>query len=708
MLHGKCNVALARHGKPGHRPVGCIQNANLSVRVPTDKPRIKRNVFLSATAAPPAPTQQPIGHTQLQHGLGSVGDVAPTHLPWLLRLAHTKARHYGGDSTQALQESARGLQAWRAALDRGLLPDDMALQQIVASGEEAFTAGRSAEELKWPEEPLNTMMVRLFSKLGAARFARKYPAVKDALLKSVLEATVKYHRAVAGEKDEEEEAGEVDSNGNRGKTAAQLAREEAERRAARGGGGHMSAAMQATMDAVAAKRMEAERRAARAAQDAALPANKRIAVEIARDLYAQWTAPLAALSRAGAAFEGLEALLGGGEFSLGGNIWKRAGWGQLDELRRKLEDLKELRDLVRSLGRGGGWGPLRRAPVQHLDMSGRPGLMRTVLEAQETRGLCRSGDISRLLPAEAALIARGRTVRAAKLLFYARLAEKGLQTYERDGWGEFPTRVVPDRREVRPTADRGPILLCVDTSGSMRGAREAIAKALALECMRAAREQERACYVFAFSGPAEVRELELNNDMKSVNNLLDFLEKVFNGGSDFNEPVKRCLDRLTDAKWANSDILLVSDGELRQPAPEVMRKLAGAKDKLSLRVHGLVVGSPDKKRADPAVLRGLCTAVLPNGKVEVLVSEFSSWSSVKADSELGAIDFDDAEGNARRRLAGLAHEKARQEETRRRRREQRGGGGGGSASDPTRRMPTDGSGRKAAAAATAAAGGKKH
>lgn len=35
------------------------------------------------------------------------------------------------------------------------------------------------------------------------------------------------------------------------------------------------------------------------------------------------------------------------------------GWSQLDDLRRKLEDLRELRDLVRSLGRGGGWGPLR-------------------------------------------------------------------------------------------------------------------------------------------------------------------------------------------------------------------------------------------------------------------------------------------------------------------------------------------------------------
>ena len=44
---------------------------------------------------------------------------------------------------------------------------------------------------------------------------------------------------------------------------------------------------------------------------------------------------------------------------------------------------------------------------------------------------------------------------------------------------------------------------------------------------------------------------------------------------------------------------------------------AGAKDKLGLRMHGLIVGSPDKKRADPAVLRALCSHVLPSGKQEV-------------------------------------------------------------------------------------------
>jgi hypothetical protein len=44
-------------------------------------------------------------------------------------------------------------------------------------------------------------------------------------------------------------------------------------------------------------------------------------------------------------------------------------------------------------------------------------------------------------------------------------------------------------------------------------------------------------------------------------------------GSDFNEPVRRCLDRLTDAKWANSDILLVS-GERAEGAPRLTGRCA--------------------------------------------------------------------------------------------------------------------------------------
>ena len=83
--------------------------------------------------------------------------------------------------------------------------------------------------------------------------------------------------------------------------------------------------------------------------------------------------------------------------------------------------------------------------------------------------------------------------------------------------------------------------------------------------------------------------------------------------------------------WSQLDtsFLHPADGELRQPGPEIMQKLSGAKEKLGLRVHGLIVGSPEKKRADPAVLRALCTNYLPNGKVEQCMSEFEGWASVQ-------------------------------------------------------------------------------
>ncbi|GAB4823718.1 hypothetical protein N2152v2_010764 [Parachlorella kessleri] len=701
------NAQAGPHALPAlHSLSRAFRRAPLK-RASAIKPRC-RLAHPSCSAVAEAPTKRAgiEGHSALLRGLGDVGDVAPVHLPWLLRLSHVKSKVAGGDSNTALQESARGLLLWKAALERGLVLDDATIQQLTMERDSPF-AGQQVEDLRWPDEPLRSVLVRRLSRLGVARFAQRYPALCETLLRSILELTVKYYKTIIGEVEVEER--EKDAYGNVFLTARELQQQDEQRRAAKGlpvtqaRNPNMAPQEQQQQQAAAAAAQgsvgngangaqpaesEAEEEEEEEEERAAWSLERRTAEELAGELVAQWEKPISTLSRAGRAFEGLETLLGGGRggsFDLGGNLWNRKGWADMDTMRQKLEDLKELRDLVRSLGRGGGWGPLRRAPIQYLDTKGRPGLLRTILEAQETRGLTRSDDISRLLPSEAATLARGRKIRQAKLLFYAKLAEKALQSYERDGWGEFPTQIIPERREIRPTADRGPILLCVDTSGSMRGARETVAKALALECMRAAKAQERGCYVFAFAGPQEVRELELNMDLKSVNNLLDFLEKTFNGGSDFNAPVKRCLDRLTDAKWANSDILLVSDGELRQPSPDIMRKLSGAKDKLSLRVHGLIVGSPEKKKADPAVLRALCSQMLPNGKNETLVHEFESWASVQREASL-QFDWDDALGNKQRREAGLRLEKMRQAEMKRRRLEQRGVGGA-AANKKVTRMP---------------------
>ena len=51
-------------------------------------------------------------------------------------------------------------------------------------------------------------------------------------------------------------------------------------------------------------------------------------------------------------------------YDLSHAMWKADGWKEMKELRKKLENLKELRDLVRALGRASGKGPKRRAPEE--------------------------------------------------------------------------------------------------------------------------------------------------------------------------------------------------------------------------------------------------------------------------------------------------------------------------------------------------------
>jgi uncharacterized protein with von Willebrand factor type A (vWA) domain len=391
---------------------------------------------------------------------------------------------------------------------------------------------------------------------------------------------------------------------------------------------------------------------------------------------------------------------GEGGFDLSKGVWTRAagGWRELDELRRKLEGLRELRDLVRSLGRAGGKGPLRRAPEQ---VEGSPqkdpdGVVRSPLQPEEVRGLARSGELSRMLPSEMALLAHGwprkrqvggfvvaeeeeedeeggarapvaddaawirareakqrardhqrkqRTpsaldtqsssttssgteteqeeeyflpgAHAARMLHRVRRAERALLSYERLGWLDGVPARPTGRFEVRPAAELGPIILCLDTSGSMRGAREVVAKALALECLRGAHRQRRRCYLYAFSGPEQVQELELGVDADSLARLLDFLAGSFNGGTDVDAPLQRSLERLERDEWQQADVLMVTDGEVAPPSDDLLAALSRAKAELGLEVHGLVVSSQKSE-----AMERLCTRV----------HTFKSWSAVGAES----------------------------------------------------------------------------
>lgn len=275
-----------------------------------------------------------------------------------------------------------------------------------------------------------------------------------------------------------------------------------------------------------------------------------------------------------------------------------SGWQEVVRIRRLLERLPELARIIGGLGRAQATEDLDPASRRNVPLVEQARALRehhrTVRVPElpgETRGIRRSERVARMLPAEAMLLGHPRL----RLVWHARRAERTLLTYEDD---DRMQEVVHDVAEVwrpsrQPQPDRrlamGPIIVCVDTSGSMAGGAEAVAKASVLEAMRTAHAQGRACHVFAFSGPEEILELRLGVDMQGVEDLVGFLGQTFRGGTDICGPLARSLDLLQQEELKLADLLIASDGEFGATRDEAAR-LERCKMELGLRVQGILIG----------------------------------------------------------------------------------------------------------------------
>ena len=178
-------------------------------------------------------------------------------------------------------------------------------------------------------------------------------------------------------------------------------------------------------------------------------------------------------------------------------------------------------------------------------------------------------------------------------LWRARFAEAQLLTYD-DRARETSRRPLPlpEQRPHRQTpthAGRGPLIICLDTSGSMRGAPESVAKACVLQALRSAHAGQRPCRLLAFGGPSELLERDLARDADGLAHLLDLMGQSFDGGTDVQTPIERAIALVQTAGWQDADLLIVSDGEFGV-TPATLQHLREAKERLALRAHGVLIG----------------------------------------------------------------------------------------------------------------------
>jgi uncharacterized protein with von Willebrand factor type A (vWA) domain len=335
-----------------------------------------------------------------------------------------------------------------------------------------------------------------------------------------------------------------------------------------------------------------------------------VAIErVVRSFDAEWVERGEALHEVMRLVESLDGVAHFARWSELQGLLRAESWQRILEARELIERMPRLAELIRRLGRV---RPREEDHVEFDEAAGGGGPDTWVRQLRETElpgtpveveGVRRSGDPARMLPIEALWRSnRLAPTRARRLrrLFAARLAEQALLGWQhRDRWSE-PTWVpAPGARRVpravrRPVLEAGPIVVCVDTSSSMAGGPERVAKAIVVQALRTAAAERRPCYVYAFSGARQVAECELSSDLDGLRRLADFVAASFHGGTDVVEPIERALARVRGEGWRQADLLIASDGEFG-PTAATVEAVEAARRELGLRVQGVLIGDRETR-----------------------------------------------------------------------------------------------------------------
>lgn len=322
---------------------------------------------------------------------------------------------------------------------------------------------------------------------------------------------------------------------------------------------------------------------------------------------ATWAEQVEGWTRVSEVFDQLQ-----GEASLGWNmargILRHVGWARVEEMHRLLKSLPQVADVARALG---------RAKAGKMEAGEDERVMARVSRVREelawvdapdartrTDGIHKSDDIPRMLPMEVSLYRHA----VFRRLWKAKFIERSLACYQIKGLERRRMLVeeqVEGERVVRGGTERGPIMVCLDTSGSMQGVPETVAKAITLEAMRLAHAERRKCLLYAFSGPGDVLEHDLDLGPDGIQGLISILCMSFHGGTDVAGPLCKAIQRLEDATWKRADVILVSDGEFVVPEKAKMALETGRKA-LGLRVHGLLISSDAQDAARRSSMGSIC------------------------------------------------------------------------------------------------------
>lgn len=258
----------------------------------------------------------------------------------------------------------------------------------------------------------------------------------------------------------------------------------------------------------------------------------------------------------------------------------------IDELKKwlnyisKTKGVKELCDLL---------GKLRIA-----EKSTKQEIIKSITHIEETKidinskeeivGIKLGKDIEHAIPEELALLSDEET----SLLFDLKYIEGRLLCFDMEGIQNNLLEIEEEHTISNSEEEKlGPIIVCVDTSGSMSGSPETIAKAVSLYLATRAKNQNRNCYLINFSTGIETIDLTYNMGLKE---LLHFLSKSFHGGTDVEPALIHAVDVLKKENYEKSDILVISDFIMGSLSDSLVKNIREMK-KSNNSFYSLIIGN---------------------------------------------------------------------------------------------------------------------
>lgn len=272
--------------------------------------------------------------------------------------------------------------------------------------------------------------------------------------------------------------------------------------------------------------------------------------------------------------------------------WQKGSMEKLLKWKEKFVSNKELRNIVNTIGRSKSFSSFNNEIMKVMKRSTKKNYENEFKE--EMMGITEGNDISIMLPSELIYLSHERL----RPLFYNKYAENKLSIYQFRN--EVETEVMEEGVERKKIEEKkvqmGPVILCIDTSGSMQGMPEVIAKSLSLSVIMRALGEKRPVYLISFGTGIETTEFDPQKF--SFDNLMDFMCMSFNQGTDPGPALKEAIRMTAEEKFKDADVVMVSDFIMPALPTQLPEKIIEVK-KLGTRFLALAVTSNNNASGVP-------------------------------------------------------------------------------------------------------------